>query len=321
MCAPHGPGLEIASKLFAACGSGDVAGLTALLEREPYAKAVLALTKDPNSVAGKKVSERTIYAACSKGHLDIVRCLLNAGVDPNVNSGSGTPIYAAAKIGHLDLVKLLVERGADYKNVQGAFSPLFVACIQGKLGIVKYLISRGANPNPHKGFSPPLIFAACSAGHLDVVKYFIEELQFDVNRTSSGTHALEEDGRGTLLQIVCQAQRKDMVTFLLQKGAIITPFIITQCSDIITKAVVEQYLVCVDQGTYHAELKGMCLTEVPWAFFADHSSTLTKIDLQSNSLMALPCQLFQMPALKDLNISKNQLSILCGEEIPWQCTA
>ena len=307
----------VASKLFAACGSGDVTGLRTLLEKERYAATLLLATKDPTNTSAKKVSERTIYAACSKGHLDIVRCLLNAGVDPNVNSGSGTPIYAAAKIGHLDLVKVLVERGADYKNVQGGFSPLFVACTQGKLSIVKYLISRGANPNAFD--NPPLIFTACAAGHLDVVKYFIEELQFDVNRTSSGTNALKTDGKDTLLYLACQMKKEDIAKYLFENGANVSKTIIAQFTSIIAKLVQSNFKL-VDEGFYHARLKEMGLVESPWPFFASFSSVLTKIDLRTNSLTSLPSQLFQMTSLKDLDISHNHLSTICGEEVAWECT-
>ena len=274
-------------------------------------------TKDPANPSTKKISERSIYAACSKGHFDIVKCLLDAGVDPNINSGNGTPIYAAAKVGHLDLVKLLVERGANYKTVQGGFSPLFVACTQGKLNVVKYLITRGANPY---GLSPPLVFITCAAGQFDVVKYFIEDMQIDVNHTSSGTHVLEGEGEETLLKVACQAKKADIVRFLLQKGAIITPFVATQCSDTISKVVAERCYVTIGGGFCNAKLNEMNLKEVPWAFFAGHSSTLTRIDLQSNRLVAVPPQLFQMPALKELNISKNNISVLCGDEVPWQCS-
>ena len=305
------------SKLIAACGSGDAASLRELLKRERYAIDLLLLTKDPASLVGKKISDRTIYAACSKGHIDVVKCLLEGGIDPNVNSGSGTPIYAAAKYGHLDLVKLLVEYGADYKNVQGGFSPLFVACTQGKLNVIKYLISRGANP--HAFDNPPLVFTACAAGYLDVVKYFVEELQYDINRTSGGVHALKTDGKDSLLYAACQAKRKNIAHFLLQEGAVIMPCITTNCSAIISEVVAERYSFPVDQGYYHAILKEMNLFEAPKMFFEHHFATMTKVDLQYNRLVTIPCELFQMPALKDLNVSNNQLTILCGDEIPWFC--
>ena len=307
----------VAGKLFAACSCGDVAVLKELLEKEPYATTLLRSTKDPANPSTKKISERSIYAACSKGHFDIVKCLLNAGVDPNINSGNGTPIYAAAKVGHLDLVKLLVERGADCKIVQGGYSPLFVACTQGKLNIVKYLISRGANPNAFD--NPPLVFTACIAGHLDVVKYFVEEMKFDINRTSSGTHALKTDGKDTLMYLACQMKKEDIVKYLFEQGANVTKTIITQFTSIIAK-LIQGNFKSVENGFFHAKLKELGLVEAPWAFFASYSSILTKVELRTNNLTSLPSQLFQMPSLKDLDVSHNHLSALCGVDVTWDCT-
>ena len=307
----------VASKLFATCASGDVAGLKELIDKEPDAATLLQSTKDQTSPSAKKISERTIYAACSKGHIDVVKCLLRAGVDPNVNSGSGTPIYAAAKVGHLDLVKLLVEYGADYKNVQGGFSPLFVACTQGKLNVIKYLISRGANP--HAFDNPPLVFTACAAGYLDVVKYFIEELQYDINRTSGGVHALKTDGKDTLLYAACQAKKDDITRYLFVQGANLTKTITSQFTSCIAK-VIQSNFKPVDQGFYHARLKEMGLVETPWPFFASYSSVLTKIELRTNNLTSLPTQLFQMPSLTDLDVSHNHLTAICGEDVIWECT-
>jgi len=49
-----------------------------------------------------------------EGHLDVVKFLLERGVDPNVRNNPGdTPLHYAAERGHLDVVKFLLERGAD----------------------------------------------------------------------------------------------------------------------------------------------------------------------------------------------------------------
>ena len=301
--------------MFAACSSGDVAGLRKLLDSEPYAKAVIELTQNSNSPTGKKISEKTIYAACSKGHLDVVRCLLQAGINCNVNSGSGTPIYAAAKTGHLDMVKLLVEQGADYANIQGGFSPLFVSCAHGRLSILKYLIGRGTDPNAFT--NPPLVFTACIAGHLDVVKYFVEELHFDIGRSTSGGGA-NGDGKDTLLYVACQMKKENIVKYLLERGAGVTKAITDQFAGIVSKVIQDSFRQ-VGQGLYQARLKEMSLAELPWSFFASHSSTLTKVDLRGNHLKSLPSQLFQMTSLEDLDVSQNRLSSICSEDVAWEC--
>ncbi|CAK9253192.1 unnamed protein product, partial [Sphagnum jensenii] len=57
-----------------------------------------------------------------------------------------TPLHRAAEKGHLDVVKYLVEKGADVKaaNKYG-YTPLHWAASSGKLDIVKYLVEKGAD--------------------------------------------------------------------------------------------------------------------------------------------------------------------------------
>jgi ankyrin repeat protein len=62
--------------------------------------------------------------ASDRGHVDVVRLLLDAGEDPNRYNPVGghshtTPLHQAAGAGHEEVVRLLVERGArlDLKDI------------------------------------------------------------------------------------------------------------------------------------------------------------------------------------------------------------
>ena len=68
-----------------------------------------------------------IYGLSRAGGEDIVRSLLDAGVDPRVRNPSDgqMPIHAAAASGRVDLVELLLERGADVEACgEGGITPL-----------------------------------------------------------------------------------------------------------------------------------------------------------------------------------------------------
>jgi len=54
-----------------------------------------------------------LHNAAWRGHLDVVKLLLEHGADPNVKDNAGnTPLHNAARRGRLDVVKLLLE----YRN-------------------------------------------------------------------------------------------------------------------------------------------------------------------------------------------------------------
>ena len=149
-----------------------------------------------------------------------------------------------------------------------------------------------------------------------MVKHFVEEMHFDLTLTSNGS---ESSGKNTLLYVACQMKKHSIVKYLLGRGAHITKAIIDEFADAVSTVIQENFKP-TGHGFYHAQLKEMGLVEVPWAFFANHSSTLTRVELRANNLASLPNQLFQMASLEVLDVSQNHLTSLCGEDVLWECT-
>ena len=95
----------------------------------------------------------------------------------------------------------------------------------------------------------------------------------------------------------------------------------------IIKQILQQKLICPvgnspggeAEQQYHARFKEIGLVEIPWAILADYSNRLTKVELRGNSLTSLPDKIFQMPVLKVLDVSNNDLVELCQEDIDWKC--
>ncbi len=310
---------EVASKLFAACTSGNVQALKDIIRNEAYVVTLIETTRKSDDAAGKKIAEKTLIAAINKGHYDATKVLLKAGVSPNIPTQEGTPLYVAVKRGNLDMVRLLYEYRADLL-VKGRFNPLVATCIDGRLTILKYLVKVGANLFTID--NPPLVFTACAAGQLDVLKYLMEEMEYDIHRTTSGKDALKTDGQDSLLFYACQRNKIEVASFLVKNGALITKTIASRFPKII-KDVLQQKFRPSGKAEpiqlYYARLKELGLAEIPWAVFADYSSTLVRIDLRSNFLSLLPDPLFQLPVLKILDISHNRLPEICQEEVKWTC--
>ena len=118
----------------------------------------------------------------SKGHLRVVRWLVEQGTDVNgINQGwlvpdGLTPLHAASYFGQHAIVQYLVEHGAniDALNTDGA-SPIFLACQNHHFPVVQYLVEHGANTNTmllNRGGTPLLM--AAEDGILPIVKCLVE---------------------------------------------------------------------------------------------------------------------------------------------------
>ncbi len=89
----------------------------------------------------------SLTAAAWKGETEIVRSLLEAGVDSNAAGGydDRTAIHMAAENDHADTIKLLIEYGADVNRLSSdERAPLYSAIYKGFLETARVLLSSGA---------------------------------------------------------------------------------------------------------------------------------------------------------------------------------
>ena len=166
-----------------------------------------------------------LHAACSKGHLEIVKFLIeekgcnHTQVYQEEESLPISPLHVACGYGHLDIVRYLVDEqsvdlaGANSDNV----TPLHAACAMGHLEIVKFLIEeKGCNPAQtyltKEGIEISPLHSACETGHVDIVRYLVDEQSVDPNSdNSTGTSF-------TPLHMACSEGQLEVVKFLIEKG-------------------------------------------------------------------------------------------------------
>ncbi|KAI8327182.1 ankyrin repeat-containing domain protein [Blakeslea trispora] len=138
-------------------------------------------------------SKLSIHTSVASGQLYLVQRLIAEGCDPNLpHTTTGLrPIHFAASRGHLELVRYLVEStlscqlDAVDKEEETA---LLKAAYANHLKVVSYLVEQGANYNHQDRDGWTALHNACSCGNLEMVKFLCQQPHMDVNITSQQGH-------------------------------------------------------------------------------------------------------------------------------------
>ena len=177
---------------------GDLAGLKTIVEAGGDLESKDASGWSP------------LVRAAYEGHLDIVKYLLDTGVDAKSTDGTSALFWAASE-GRLGAVKSLVEAGADMNTQVGDYgqTPLAEAVGNNKNDVASYLVEKGADVNlwdKEKWWSPLM----SAASRLDLVKLLVSH-GADVNARNESGH--------TPLSRAVQGQRLEVVKYLMGEGA------------------------------------------------------------------------------------------------------
>lgn len=102
-----------------------------------------------------------IHNACKSGNVEIVRLLLDYGVDINLPDAEEcfTPLHHACSNGHVELTRYLLQRGAlEIPSKQGHY-PLHQACFNRHLEVAKILLDNGSKQLPNVYNYTPMTIA------------------------------------------------------------------------------------------------------------------------------------------------------------------
>jgi len=124
--------------VFAAAGKGNLDLVRLLLKNGA----------NPSAFSSQHAGCCGLHIAAEKNYVDVVRALLEAGVEVNIRSEKQklTPLISAACCGSLDAVKVLIEAGADVDAQSSTGNTaLMLAIDRGKIDVATTLIDSGAN--------------------------------------------------------------------------------------------------------------------------------------------------------------------------------
>ena len=109
--------------------------LEAIYKDQEEAKKLIEKEADINILIDNADKGFTLfYLVSCTGHIEIVRLLIEKGMNVNIRNKKGdTPLYIASKEGRTNTAKLLIEKGAhiNRKNKKGE-TPLYIASKEGR---------------------------------------------------------------------------------------------------------------------------------------------------------------------------------------------
>ena len=134
-----------------------------------------------NGVASDGLTALT--RAASRGSIEDVKFLIDAGDDVNTSDGKGTPVFHAASNGHLECLGFLVEAGAEVNKAVRDNIPIALAAREGHLKCLRVLIKAGADLNVYgPRFSSTPLIEAVRREHDDCVNELLQA-GADVNQS------------------------------------------------------------------------------------------------------------------------------------------
>lgn len=165
----------------------------------------------------QNANERYLAAAAA-GDLDGVRAALADGADKDaVDREEASAILAAARGKHYDVVRFLIGEGVDIDaQDQTCFNPFIHGCIHNDLEIVKIMVEAGTDLKRLTRFGGNGLTPAAEKGHLEIVRYLLENTKINVNLTNTlGWTALIE----TIILGDGGPVRQETAELLLEHGA------------------------------------------------------------------------------------------------------
>ncbi len=136
--------------------------LAAALGRLDQVKELIKKGADPKWRDPAGNGKTAMVRAVMSGKVEVVKFLVENGVDVHSPDGSGRyPVYFCCIGTNVEMLKFLLDHGCDKDLNRGPFPMLVSLCDHGQANpeFIPILIKAGVNPNEFKGTVTPLIAA------------------------------------------------------------------------------------------------------------------------------------------------------------------
>jgi len=157
------------------------------------------------------VNNDFLILASRRGHIEIVRLLIDKGININQTNKDGqNALHWACENGHNETVQLLIQKGVDTKQ-KDIFrqNALHWASRRGHKELVQLLMGKGLDANEKDKFGKSALHWAWFYDHKEVVQLLIEK-GIDI-------HQQNNDGQNAL-HWASSKGHKDVVHLLVEKG-------------------------------------------------------------------------------------------------------
>jgi len=152
-----------------------------------------------------------LHYACKGGHVDIVAYLLEKGLDVNLQSEEKkSPIIYASQSGSIKVVKKLLEYGPKIKYKNRVFNPLVSASAEGHLDIVKFFVEQGVSVDVFTSDGMTPLKAAIEKGRMSVVHYLLNHGATLDNNVDSPLLIACESGKVDLIKLFIRLEKETL---------------------------------------------------------------------------------------------------------------
>jgi hypothetical protein len=159
-----------------------------------------------------------LHLAAAAGDLATISVLLAEGMPVDSRGADGrTPVMAATVARQTEAVRVLIDADANVDIRDNRLdNPFLYAGAEGLLDILRLVNEAGADPALTNRFGGIALIPACERGHVEVVRYLLEESDVDVD------HVNDLGWTGLLEAIILadgDAGHQEIVRLLLAAGA------------------------------------------------------------------------------------------------------